>query len=281
MIDRVSTLEMLGMINDEDAKAAQAVRAELPNIAKAVDRIAEAFKKGGRLFYVGAGTSGRVGILDASECPPTFGVPHGMVIALIAGGSESMFAAVEGAEDDTSLGIADMQARGVGENDVVVGISSSGRTPYVLAAIKESKAAGACTVGISNAANSRVGAVSDIAITPIVGPEALTGSTRMKGGTSQKMVLNMLSTGAMIRIGKSFGNLMVDVTPTSKKLEDRAVRIVDEATGAGLERSTEALREAGNSAKLAIVMLKTGLDLSEAIVRLEECDGFVSRAVEA
>lgn len=280
-IDAVSTLDMLALINDEDAKVAAAVRAELPRIAQAVDAIADAFQKGGKLFYVGAGTSGRIGVLDASECPPTFGVPDSMVTAVIAGGIDALLRPLEGAEDDRDAGTDEIRKRGVSDNDVVVGIAASGRTPFVLGAIEAAKALGAVTVGISGVSGSPLAVATHIAITPLTGPEALTGSTRMKCGTAQKLVLNMLSTGTMIKIGKTYGNLMVDVKPTNDKLRDRAARIVDAATGAGYEASAKVLAAAGNNPKLAIVALGTGLEPEKAQALLEGCGGFVSKALAA
>ncbi|MCL2704498.1 MAG: N-acetylmuramic acid 6-phosphate etherase [Defluviitaleaceae bacterium] len=280
MIDVVSTHEMLEMINDEDAKAAAAVRAELGKIARAVDVIARQMKDDGRLFYVGAGTSGRLGILDASEVPPTFGMPHGKVIAIIAGGKEAVFKAVEGAEDDAALGARDIKENGVRPGDVVAGIAASGRTPYVLGAVEAARELGAVTIGISNAEGSVLASKCHYDITPIAGPEALTGSTRMKAGTMQKMVLNMLTTGVMIKLGKTYGNLMVDVMPTNEKLADRAARIVQEATGADCESAITALRASGMKPKTAIVMIKMNLTAEQAAELLVKNDGFISKAVE-
>ena len=279
-IDKVSTVEMLEMINDEDAKAAAAVRLELPNIARAVEAVAKALGAGGRLFYVGAGTSGRIGVLDASEIPPTFGLPHGIVVGVMAGGESAMYKAKEGAEDNPALGAKDIEENGVKAGDIVMGIAASGRTPYVLGALEGAKKLGALTIGLSNVAGSKVSQACDIPITPVPGPEALTGSTRMKAGTTQKMVLNMITTGAMIKLGKAYSNLMVDVVPTNEKLVDRAARIVHAATGADLENCAKTLIEAGNNPKTAIVMIKTGLGGQEARGLLERCGGFVARALE-
>lgn len=224
-IDKCSTLEMVKLINNEDKKIAAAVERVLPEVAQAVDAIANSFKRGGRLFYIGAGTSGRLGVLDASECPPTFGVSFDMVQGLIAGGEGAMFKAVEGAEDNRQLAEQDLTARHFCAADVLVGITASGRTPYVLGGIDFAKKIGAVTVGVSCVENSALAQAVDIAITPVTGAEALTGSTRMKAGTATKMVLNMLTTAAMIKIGKVHGNLMICVQATNDKLRDRANRI--------------------------------------------------------
>lgn len=231
-LDKLSTLAMLTCINDEDRKVPEAIRLVLPAIAQAVDLTAEALKQGGRLIYLGAGTSGRLGVLDASECPPTFGVPHGMVIGLIAGGPGALLKAVEGAEDDMALGAKDLQDLQLTATDMVVGLAASGRTPYVIGALRYARALGCPTAAISCNPDSPIAQEAQVAISPVVGPEALTGSTRMKSGTAQKLVLNMLSTGAMVKLGKVYQNLMVDVKATNVKLVDRACRIVVEATGA-------------------------------------------------
>ena len=225
-IDKCTTLEMIKLINDEDKKVAAAVEKVLPEIARAVDVIAQSFEHGGRLFYIGAGTSGRLGVLDASECPPTFGVSPDMVQGLIAGGEGALIKAVEGAEDNRRLAESDLSDKNFCAGDVLVGITASGRTPYVLGGVEFSKKIGAITVGISCVENSALAKVVDIAITPITGAEALTGSTRMKAGTATKMVLNMLTTAAMIKIGKVRGNLMVCVQATNDKLRDRIKRIL-------------------------------------------------------
>ncbi|MBQ7454549.1 MAG: N-acetylmuramic acid 6-phosphate etherase [Selenomonadaceae bacterium] len=224
-IDECTTLEMVTLINDEDKKIAAAVEAVLPEIARAVDVIAESFSRGGRLFYIGAGTSGRLGVLDASECPPTFGVKPEMVQGLIAGGEGALIRAVEGAEDDRSLAAKDLTAKNFMAADVLVGITASGRTPYVLGGVDFAKKIGAITVGVSCVENSALAEVVDIAITPVTGAEALTGSTRMKAGTATKMVLNMLTTASMIKIGRVRGNLMTCVQATNEKLRDRLKRI--------------------------------------------------------
>ena len=224
-IDRCTTLEMVRLINDEDKKVAIAVEGVLPEIARAVDKIAESFSRGGRLFYIGAGTSGRLGVLDASECPPTFGVKPDMVQGLIAGGDSALIRAVEGAEDNRQLAVENLRERKFTAADVLVGITASGRTPYVLGGVEFAKTLGAVTVGVSCVENSALAQAVDIAITPVTGAEAVTGSTRMKAGTATKMVLNMLTTAAMIKIGKVRGNLMVCVQATNDKLRDRLKRI--------------------------------------------------------
>lgn len=277
-IDTLSTLEACRRMNDEDHIVAEAVQSALPAIAEGVDAIAAAFRAGGRLVYVGAGTSGRLGVLDASECPPTFSVPHEMVVGVIAGGRVALTDAVEGAEDSPEQGAADVDGLGIGENDVVAGITASGRTPYVLGALDRGRARGARTIGVANCDPAAIVQHCEIAILAVTGPEVLTGSTRLKAGSAQKMVLNMLSTLAMVRIGKTYGNLMIDVMPTNAKLRDRARRILVTATGHSPEESAHALRESGYEVKTAAVMLLAGVDAAEARRRLEEADGFVARA---
>src|SRR5271156_6702418 len=230
-IDQLSTREMLEVINAADRSVADAVHAELARIAQAVDGIAERLEQGGRLFYIGAGTSGRLGVLDASECPPTFGVSPQLVQGIIAGGDTALRTSIEGAEDDASLGVTDLQRAGFTARDALVGIAASGRTPYVLGAIAYARSLGALTIGLSCVPGSRLSAAAEIAITPVTGAEVLTGSTRMKAGTATKLVLNMLSTGVMVHTGYVYGNLMVNVQPTNAKLMDRAGRIVSAITG--------------------------------------------------
>lgn len=279
-IDVLPTLEMLRLISDEDKGVAQAVEAVLPQIAEAVDVIGDTLKAGGRLIYCGAGTSGRLGHLDASECPPTFGVPPGMVVALMAGGEAALTQALEGAEDDAALGAADLAAISLAARDVVVGIAASGRTPYVLGALRFARENGAATIALTCNPDSEAASLADISIAPVVGPEVLTGSTRMKAGTAQKMVLNMLSTGAMIRIGRTFGNLMVDLEAKNEKLVARAGRIVSEATGCSPQRAAELLDAAEGSAKLAILMELAGVDAAEARVQLERAGGVLRHALK-
>ncbi len=251
-IDKVSTLEMLKIINDEDKKVALAVEKVLPQVATAVDIIAQKLSKGGRLFYIGAGTSGRLGILDASECPPTFGVDSDLVQGIIAGGNYALTNAIEGAEDNKNLAVENLQEKKFSAADILVGIAASGRTPYVLGGIEYAKKIGASTVGVSCVENSALAKIVDIEITPVTGAEVITGSTRMKAGTATKMVLNMLTTGAMIRLGKVYGNLMVDVRATNEKLRDRAKRIVIAATGCDEITAVETLKKFDGRAKLAI-----------------------------
>lgn len=279
-LDALPTEEALRILNAEDRKVAEAVQREIPAIARAVDAIVAAFERGGRLFYIGAGTSGRLGVLDAAEIPPTFSAPAGMVQGIIAGGEAALSRATETTEDDPALGVADLMARGFTGEDVLVGIAASGRTPYVLGAVAEARRRGAVTVGISCTPESELARAVDIAITPLVGPEAVAGSTRMKAGTAQKLVLNMLSTGAFVRLGWVYGNLMVNVQPKNRKLADRARRIVAQAAGVPYERAGELLAEAGDSVRTAIVMSKAGIGREEAERRLTAASGRVGKALE-
>lgn len=298
-LDQLSTLDMLQVINDEDATVAAAVRAELPNIARAVDEIAERFQRGGRLFYIGAGTSGRLGVLDASECPPTFSVPPDLVQGLIAGGDSALRLSSEHSEDSPELGAQDLAAAGFGKLsaapssestdvctadpnpcvDTLVGIAASGRTPYVLGAMEFAKQRGALTIGLSCVPNSAVAQAAEIAITPAAGPEVLTGSTRLKAGTATKLVLNMLSTGVMVRTGATFGNLMVNVRPTNAKLVDRAERIISDATGVDRSTAAQLLKDSGNEVKIAILMAKLHLNADDARAKLAAANGILSRAL--
>jgi N-acetylmuramic acid 6-phosphate etherase len=277
-IDRLPTEQMLAIINSEDRKVADAVGLEIPAIARAVDLIVERLRRGGRLFYIGAGTSGRLGVLDASECPPTFDSPPDMVQGIIAGGDAALSRSTEVAEDDAAMGAADLRARGCGPADVIVGIAASGRTPYVLGAIEEAKRFGAAVIGLSCTRDSELAKAADLAITPLVGPEVIAGSTRMKAGTAQKLVLNMLSTGAFIRMGYVYGNLMVHVQPNNSKLADRARRIVAEAAGVPIDKAG-ALLEKGGSVPVAIVMGKAGISREDAELRLEQAGGRISQAL--
>ncbi|MBS4709604.1 N-acetylmuramic acid 6-phosphate etherase [Aeromonas caviae] len=276
-IDQLSTLEMLRVINQEDQQVALAVGQLLPEIARAVDAIAAAFGKGGRLVYIGAGTSGRLGILDASECPPTYGVSAEQVIGLIAGGYKAILQAVENAEDDAELGAQDLKNIQFCANDVLVGIAASGRTPYVLGAMAHASAVGATVCSISCNPGSPLARAADISMVAVVGPEIVTGSSRMKAGTAQKLILNMLSTGAMIRTGKVYGNLMVDVEATNAKLVERQKRIVMEATDCDRTTAERALAQADNHCKTAIVMILAGLTADEARTRLQSSNGFISQ----
>lgn len=278
-IDTVSTLDACRLMNDEDHIVPDAVQSVLPAIAEAVDAISDAFRAGGRLLYVGAGTSGRLGVLDASECPPTFSAPPEMVVGVMAGGPAAITKAVEGMEDSPAQGAAAMDEEGVTANDVVVGITASGRTPFVIGALDRARALGAKTVGISNCDPSAIEDHCDIPILVVTGPEVITGSTRLKAGTAQKLVLNMLSTLSMVRIGKTYGNLMVDVRPTNLKLRDRARRILVTVTGCGPEEAAAALQASNCHVKAAAVMLLAGVDAQEAERRLEEAHGFVAKAI--
>ncbi|CAI1035024.1 N-acetylmuramic acid 6-phosphate etherase [Serratia proteamaculans] len=278
-LDEMSTLEMVSCFNREDRKVPEAIEKVLPAIAQAVDLAAAALKAGGRLIYLGAGTSGRLGVLDASECPPTFGVPHGMVIGLIAGGPGALLKAVEGAEDDAALGEADLVALNLTATDMVVGLAASGRTPYVIGALRYARQLGCATAAISCNPDSPIAHEAQVAISPVVGPEALTGSTRLKSGTAQKLVLNMLSTGAMVKLGKVYENLMVDVKATNVKLVDRACRIVVEATGAERSQAEAALTQTGFEVKPAILMILAGIDAEEAQQRLQQHDGYLRAAL--
>ncbi|NLG79192.1 MAG: N-acetylmuramic acid 6-phosphate etherase [Firmicutes bacterium] len=279
-IDLLSTLDIVKLINDEDKKVALAVEAELDHIARAVDLIVDRLSRGGRLIYIGAGSSGRLGMLDASECPPTYGMDPGTVQAIIAGGPDAAWSATEGAEDDAALGATDVARNSVGERDVVVGISASGRTPYVLGALREARARGAATVAVVCANRSPIASAADVAIEPVTGPEVITGSTRMKAGTAQKMVLNMLTTASMVRLGKVYGNLMVDVRPGNRKLVDRATRIIMAATGVGRDEARRLLAASGGCAKTAIVMQKAGVAREQAERLLEASGGHVRKALE-
>ncbi|HIF9075437.1 TPA: N-acetylmuramic acid 6-phosphate etherase [Photobacterium damselae] len=278
-IDTLSTLDMVTVINQEDQKVALAVEKTLPEVALAVDAIADAFIVGGRLIYMGAGTSGRLGILDASECPPTYGSNPNQVVGLIAGGHKAILKAVENAEDNQELAKQDLQNLGLTENDVVVGIAASGRTPYVIGGMKYAHSIGAQVVAISCNPQSEMTKIADIAITPVVGAEVVTGSSRMKAGTAQKLVLNMLTTGAMIRTGKVFGNLMVDVEATNAKLIQRQTNIVMQATDCDVAQAEEALSACDRHCKTAILMILAGLDAEQAKKQLANHNGFIRSAL--
>jgi N-acetylmuramic acid 6-phosphate etherase len=278
-IDTLPTEDMLRVINVEDHVVADAVGHELSKIALAVDAISEKLRRGGRLFYIGAGTSGRLGVLDASECAPTFNVSPDLVQGIIAGGEPALVRATEASEDDPSAGAADLAERGFGPGDVLVGIAASGRTPYVLGAIRQARELGAVTIGISCTPDSDLSRDVAIPIAPLVGPEVIAGSTRMKAGTATKMVLNMLSTGTMIRLGHVYGNLMVNVQPKNEKLLARARRIVQQAAGVSTEEAQRLLHEAGNVVRVAIVMGRLKVARPEAERRLEAAGGRVSEAL--
>lgn len=280
-IDARSTEEILKIINDEDKTVPYAVEKELPYIAQAVELIVKALKNGGRLLYFGAGTSGRLGVVDASECPPTFGTPYGMIKGYIAGGKEAMFRIQEGAEDYEENGAKDILLAQVTNKDVVCGIAASRRTPYVIGAVKKAKELGATTLYITcnPRENFNIKEV-DVAICPYVGPEVIMGSTRMKSGTAQKLVLNMLSTTAMIRMGKVYENMMIDLQMTNKKLVERSKRIVMTITGVGYDEASNYLQQAGGHVKTTLVMIKAGVSAEEARERLVKADSFVRRAIE-
>ncbi|MBT8497584.1 N-acetylmuramic acid-6-phosphate etherase [Pantoea agglomerans] len=280
-IDELSTEAMLRVINDEDKKVALAVEAIMPQIAAAVDAICAAFQAGGRLIYCGAGTSGRLGILDASECPPTFGTPREQVIGLIAGGHTAILQAVENAEDNREQGAQDLKDIRFSRHDVLVGIAASGRTPYVLGALAYANELGATTVSLTCNPGSAMSQVAAIALTPVVGPEVVTGSSRMKAGTAQKLVLNMLTTGSMIRSGKVYGNLMVDVEATNQKLVQRQVNIVMQATDCGEATASAALTACGGHCKTAILMVLADLAADEAKALLSQHQGFIRQALQA
>jgi N-acetylmuramic acid 6-phosphate etherase len=278
-IDTRPAEEALRIINAEDQKVALAVEREIPAIARAVDAAAAALETGGRMFYIGAGTSGRLGVLDASELPPTFGAPPEMVQGIMAGGERALVRASEVSEDDPSAGARDLTVRGFTARDVLVGIAASGRTPYVLGAVAEAKRMGAVTIGICCTPDSELSRAVEIPIAPLVGPEIVAGSTRMKAGTAQKLVLNMLSTATFIRLGYVYGNLMVNVQPTNRKLVERARRIVAQAAGVSTDRATELLTASGNRVRTAIVMGKANVSREEAERRLAAAGGRVARAL--
>ena len=280
-IDTLSSLEMAKLINAEDHHCAEAVETVLPQIAQSIDILYEKIRSGGRLFYAGAGTSGRLGVLDAAECPPTYGVDPGLVVGLIAGGPAAFLKAVEGAEDSAELGKQDLIDRQFSDKDALVGIAASGRTPYVIGAMDYARSVGAPVIALVCTHNSEMSRHADVTIDPVPGPEVVTGSSRMKSGTCQKLVLNMLSTCVMIKSGKVYGNLMVDVQATNQKLVRRAISIVCEATGETEEKAKAALDQCGFSCKTAIVMLLLGLDASAAKAALDKADGRIAQAVKA
>ena len=278
-IDEMSTVDMIRLINEEDKKVAPAVEKEIEKIADAVDLITEKLKMGGRLIYMGCGTSGRLGILDAAECPPTYSTDPEQVIGLIAGGTDAIFKAVEGAEDSKELGVEDLKKLHVSDKDVIVGIAASGRTPYVIGGMEYAKSIGIKVIGLTCCKGSAIDKLADIGIAPMPGPEVVTGSTRMKSGTCQKLVLNMLSTGAMIQLGKVYGNLMVDVKPSNEKLINRCISIVKSATGVSMEEAKSALEQCEYHPKTAIVMILCGISTEEAKSALEKAQGHVAKAI--
>lgn len=279
-IDDKSTEEILKIINNEDQKIPDIVKGEIPHITAAVEIIVEAFKKGGRLFYIGAGTSGRLGILDAAECPPTFGTDPEMVQGIVAGGEKALVRAQEGLEDKAELGVSDLLKRGFTKNDVACGVAASYRTPYVLGAIRKAKQLGAKTIFVTCNPCSEIKIDVDAAICPVVGAEVVMGSTRMKAGTATKLVLNMLTTTAMIRLGKVYGNMMIDLLMNSRKLEERSKRVVMMITGLDYQQAAEVIKEAGGHVKTALVMILADVDAEEAKRRITESDGFVRQAIK-
>ncbi|KKO52695.1 N-acetylmuramic acid 6-phosphate etherase [Paenibacillus sp. DMB20] len=281
MIDECSTEQMLLLMNEQDAKVPAAVAAEIPNIVKAVDTLHATLRNGGRMFYIGAGSSGRIGVLDASECPPTFGTDPLLVQGYIAGGDIALRLAVEGSEDNEEEGIALIEEIGVTDKDAVVGITASGSAKFVIAALRRAREIGAATIGVVNNKESRLAPVCDICIAPVVGPEVIMGSTRLKAGTAQKLVLNMLTTCTMVKLGKTYNNLMVDLKASNIKLYDRSVRIIKAATGVDDETAIPYLESASMNCKLAIMMIKTGLDAGEAAKALEQCEGSLKAAIRS
>lgn len=279
-VDVLPTEEILRIMNEEDHKVAPAVGGEIPRIARAVDAIVNAFRSGGRLFYLGAGTSGRLGVLDASECPPTFDASPEMVRGIIAGGEAALSRATEATEDRPEAGANDLRLHGFTGSDVLVGLTASGRTPYVLGAVRYARSIGATTIGVTCNPDAEISALVDFPIAPVVGPEIIAGSTRLKAGTAQKMVLNMLSTCSMIRLGYVYRNLMVNLHVKNEKLMDRGRRIVAQATGCGPERAGQALSDSGNNVRAAIVMLKRGVSAERARELLEAAGNRVAAALE-
>ena len=279
-LDQMSALEIATAMNQGDRDVVAAVQMVLPEISLAIDLATKALKEGGRIIYIGAGTSGRLGVLDAAECPPTFGVTDNTVIGLMAGGADAILKAIEGAEDDVSSCEEDLKSHDLSSKDLVVGLSASGRTPYVVGGLKYAGSIGCNTVSIACSKNSEIGKSATVAIEVATGPEILTGSTRLKAGTAQKMILNMISTGSMVGVGKVYQNLMVDVQPTNEKLKVRSRNMVMEVTGCSSERADEVLTEAGGEVKTAIVMLLLDLDLDEAKKKLKESGGVVRCALE-
>lgn len=279
-VDSLSALEIVQLMNEEDKQVPLAIEKCLPQIAQAAECIVAAFQQGGRLVYIGAGTSGRLGVLDASECPPTFGVSPEMVKGIIAGGERALRHPIEGAEDSKTQAVVDLQTIQFSSKDVLVGIAASGRTPYVIGALEHAKSLGSVTVSIASNPNSAMANIVDIAIDTIVGPEVLTGSSRLKSGTAQKLVLNMLTTASMILMGKCYQNLMVDVQASNEKLKARAIRIVMQATDCDKALAEETLKQADQNAKLAIMMILSGLDRAQAEALLEKHHGKLQLALK-
>ncbi|MGP0687502.1 N-acetylmuramic acid 6-phosphate etherase [Priestia aryabhattai] len=279
-IDTASTKEILNVMNTEDQKVALAVQEVLPDVEVAVEFVSESFQKKGRLIYVGAGTSGRLGVLDAVECPPTFSTNPNQVQGLMAGGKKALVKAVEGAEDKEELGAADLQKIHLNERDTVIGIAASGRTPYVIGALRYAKSVKAKTVALSCNGNSLIGKEADHSIEVVVGPEVLTGSTRLKAASAHKMILNMISTAAMIKVGKAYENLIIDVHVSNEKLKERAIGIICEITGVSYEQASQTLEEANNEVKTAVVMIKTNEIYDTAKLLLNNAGGYVRKAIE-
>lgn len=280
-IDHVSALEIVEKINREDHKIADAVALAKNQIAEIIENASSRLKEGGRIIYIGAGTSGRLGVLDASECPPTYGVSADLVMGLIAGGEDAMFKAKEGAEDDSDLAVEDLKKITLCSKDTVIGLAASGRTPYVIGGLDYARSIGAYTASVSCVSNAVISGHAQTAVEVITGPEAVTGSTRMKAGTAQKMVCNMISTGCMIRYGKVYENLMVDVQPTNEKLVERAGRIISQATGCDIEKAHQLLEESGRDVKIAIIMGCGNISADEACACLDRADGNVHDAIVA
>lgn len=279
-LDNLSTIDILKIMNQEDQTVPETIANLLPKISEIVEAATDTFKNHGRLIYVGAGTSGRLGVLDAAECVPTFGVSPEMVQGLIAGGNEAMFRAIEGAEDSFELGEEELKARHLTVNDIVIGVAASGRTPYVIGALKYARALGAKTVAISCNKDAKISPYAELSLEIVVGPEVLTGSTRLKAGSAQKMVLNMITTASMVKIGKVYSNLMVDVLPMNEKLVERAKRIIMEATGVEYSTAEKFYITSGHQPKLAIVMILGDVDLTKAQLALENSEGFVKKALD-
>lgn len=279
-IDNLSTIDMLTMINNEDKKVALVVEKVIPNIAKVIDETYKRIKLGGRLIYIGAGTSGRLGVLDASECPPTYGVDFELVQGIIAGGREAMFKAKEGAEDSKELAVEDLKAINLTEKDMIIGLAASGRTPYVIGGLEYAKEIGAGTGAVSCVQNSEISKVAEYSIESVVGAEVVTGSTRMKSGTAQKMILNMISTGVMIKLGKVYGNLMIDVRPTNEKLVERAKGIIMKCTGVTRDIAEEYMRLSENDVRLAIFMILSNLNKEECINILNNNDNNIRKSLK-
>lgn len=278
-LDKMSPLQIAQAMNEEDLRAVEAVGETLPQIAEAISLATACLRRGGRIVYVGAGTSGRLAMLDAAECPPTFGVSPNRIVCILAGGPQAFMRAVEGAEDSTTLCQKELEQIGLSQDDLVIGLAASGRTPFVVHGLRYARSLGCDTVAIACVRHSKIGNEAEIAIEPLTGPEVLTGSTRLKAGTAQKLVLNMISTGAMVGLHKTFQNLMVDVQQTNEKLRDRARRIVVEATGCSAERAKQALEEASGSAKIAIVAILLGVSSEHAAQALDRTGGSVGAAL--